>query len=82
MEGQKDELRWILSTLSNRPNIIADTIHSINQASQIGQIEQHHGDRTDIRAGGDVAYAKDRGKASIVKHNTGSVPGDDDEAKE
>jgi len=82
LEGQKDELRWILSTLSNRPSIIADTIHNINQANSIGRIEQDHGDKTDIRAEGDVAYAKDRAKADIVKGNTGSVPGDDDEAKE
>ena len=72
LEGQKDQLMEVISILSNRPSVIAGTIHSL---------EQHHGDKTDIHAGGDVSYAKDRGKASIVKGNANSVPGDD-EAKE
>jgi uncharacterized protein YjbI with pentapeptide repeats len=73
LKGQKDELMKVISILSNRPSVIAGTIHSL---------EQHHGDKTDIRAGGDVSYAKDQAGASIVKGNPGSVPGDDNGLKE
>ncbi len=73
IEGKKDQLLEVISMLASKPQIQANNIQSIIQTDKIANlnqqtyVEENMGDTINLKAGGDIAFGKDKAIVTINK---------------